>query len=240
MVLSPDMNTNEMDGKYFLPASVIIAGLFIAGAVMWNGSRPVDSVGSPQAGTGAAPSVNIKDIQIEGHPFIGQANAPVTIAVWGDFQCPFCKRWETDTLPLIMKDYVEKGKVKIVFFDFAFLGPDSTTAGEYNRAIWKLYPNKYAEWRAAMYEAQDEEHGGFGNASSIDKLNATIPGIDAARVASDVKANASAYQALLDADKAEAGKVGIGATPSFVIGTEVVQGAYPYPTFQAAIDVLLK
>ena len=48
------------------------------------------------------------------------------------------------------------------------------------------------------------------------------------------------YQAMLNADKAEAQKVGVGATPSFVIGTEVIQGAYPYPTFKAAIDALLK
>ncbi|MDO8567045.1 MAG: thioredoxin domain-containing protein, partial [bacterium] len=64
--------------------------------------------------------------------------------------------------------------------------------------------------------------------------------IDAVKVKDDVKANKSAYEAQINADKAEAQKVGIGATPSFVIGTEVIQGAYPYPTFQAAIDALLK
>ncbi|MEK7554214.1 MAG: thioredoxin domain-containing protein, partial [Patescibacteria group bacterium] len=125
---------NEIN-KYFLPVAVVVAGLLIAGAVMWNGSRPVDSTGSPQAGT--APKVNIKDVKTDGNPFIGQASAPVTIAVWSDFQCPFCKRFETETLPLIVKDYVDAGKVKVVMMDFAFLGPDSTAAGEYNRAVWK-------------------------------------------------------------------------------------------------------
>ena len=235
------MDTNNDTGnKYLLPIAVIVGGLFIAGAVMWSGSNPAGtgSTGSPQAGQ--APKVDIKNVKTDGAPFIGRANAPVTIAVWSDFQCPFCKRWETETLPLIMQNYVTAGKVKIVFLDFAFLGPDSTTAAEYSRAIWKLYPDKYAEWRAAMYVAQDEEHSGFGTAASIDKLNTTIAGIDAARVAADVKANASAYRALMDADRAEAAKDGIGATPSFVIGTEVIQGAYPYANFQSAIDELLK
>ncbi len=237
---------NKINDKYFLPATVIIAGLLIAGSIVWNGMRPVDSTlqdisgqaGSPQAGT--ASKVNVKNIKTDGNPFIGKMSAPVTIVVWGDFQCPFCKRFETETLPLIVKEYVEKGSVKVVFLDFAFLGPDSITAGEYNRAIWKLHPEKYAEWRAAMYKAQDAEHGGFGNAASIDKLNATIPGVDAAKVAADVKANASAYQAMMDADKNEAQKVGVDATPSFVIGAQVIKGAYPYPTFQAAIDAALK
>ena len=235
-------NNNEQDNK-FLPAAVLVAGLFIGGAVLWNGSNPTAApVGGAAPIPAAAPSAaaDIRNVKTDGNPFIGQANAPVTLAVWGDFQCPFCKRFEAETLPLIIRDYVEKGKVKIVFFDFAFLGPDSTTAGQYNHAIWKLYPAKYAEWRAAMYGAQDAEHSGFGNAASIDALNATIQGIDAARVAADVKANAGAYQALLDSDKAEAQKVGIGATPSFVVGKQMIAGAYPYENFKAAIDAALK
>lgn len=232
------MDTNETSNKYFLPIAVVVAGLFIAGAVMWNGSRPA---GSPQAGTGAAPKVDIKNVKTDGDPFIGQPNAPVTIAVWGDYQCPFCKKFEAETLPQIIKDYVDVGKVKVVFMDFTFLGSDSTTAALYSRSVWSLYPSQYFVWRTAIYDAQDEEQDiGFGDAASIDKLNATIAGIDAVRIVADVKANKSTYEAQINADKTEAQKVGIGATPSFVIGTQVIQGAYPYPTFQAAIDALLK
>ncbi|OYV27321.1 MAG: hypothetical protein B7W98_02020 [Parcubacteria group bacterium 20-58-5] len=140
-----------------------------------------------------------------------------------------------------MKDYVDTGKVKIVFMDFPFLGNDSITGGEYSRSVWKLYPDQYFAWRTAMYKAQDQEGDqGFGNAASIDALDATIPGIDAAKVAADVKANKATYDAEMDADKAEAGKVGVNATPSFVIGTQMIAGAYPYANFQAAIDAALK
>ena len=236
------METNESNSK-FLPVAVVVAGLLIAGAVMWNGSRPA---AGPD---GAAPKADIKNVKTAGNPFIGAENAPVTIAFWSDFQCPYCKSFETGgvtgittpaALPDIIKNYVDTGKVKIVFMDFAFLGPDSTDAALYNRAIWKLYPDKYFGWRTAMYEAQDEEHGGFGNAASIDKLTATISGIDAAKVAADVKANTAAYQAMVDADKAEGQKVGLNATPSFVIGTKTILGAYPYAAFKAAIDEVLK
>ena len=238
------METNQSNDK-FLPAAVLVSGLLIAGAVMWNGSRPA----AGPSGTGAAPKADIKNVKTAGNPFIGASNAPVTIAFWSDFQCPYCKSFEIGgvagitlpaALPDIIKNYVDTGKVKIVFMDFAFLGPDSTDAALYNRAIWKLYPDKYFGWRTAMYEAQDEEHGGFGNAASIDKLNATIVGIDAAKVAADVKANTSAYQAAVDVDKAEGQKVGINATPSFVIGKQMIMGAYPYAKFQEAIDAVLK
>lgn len=242
------MNTNETNNKYFLPIAVVVAGLLIAGAVMWNGSRPSGPAGP--AGTGTAPKVNIKDVKTDGNPFIGQANAPVTIAFWSDFQCPFCKSAEVGgvpqiptppSIPEIIKNYVDTGKVKIVFMDFAFLGNDSITAALYNRSIWKLYPTQYFAWRTAMYIAQDQEGDqGFGNAKSIDKLNATIAGLDAAKIVADVEVNKAVYQAMIDSDKAEAQKVGINATPSFVIGTEVISGAYPFAKFQSVIDPLLK
>jgi len=243
------METNSTN-KYFLPIAVIVAGLFIGGAVMWSNAHPTAPAAPAPSGAAAAPAVDIKNVKTDGSPFIGQANAPVTIAFWSDFQCPYCKAVEIGGIPQIttppvfpdlIKNYVDTGKVKIVFMDFVFLGNDSVTASAYSQAVWKLYPDKYFEWRNAVLEVQDEEGDqGFGDAESIDKLNATISDIDAAKVAADVKANMSTYQAKMDADKAEATKVGIKATPSFVIGTKMIEGAYPYATFQTAIDALLK
>lgn len=236
----------ETNNKYFLPAAVILAGLFIAGAVLWSGSHPTTG----GTGTPPAPKVNIKDVKTAGDPFIGKEDAPITIAFWSDFQCPYCKAAEVGgipqiatppSIPDIIKNYVDTGKVKLVFMDFVFLGNDSVTAALYGRSVWKLYPAQYFAWRTAMYKAQDQEGDqGFGNAASIDKLDATITGLDAAKIAADVKANTATYQAMVDADKAEATKAGVNATPAFVLGTQVILGAYPYATFQTAIDALLK
>lgn len=231
------MDTNN---KYFLAGAVILAVLFIGWAVMWGASHPAQPSSQTES----------QKVVVDGDPYLGSADAPLTIAFWSDYQCTFCKAVEVGgipqittppALPEIIKNYVDTGKVRIVFMDFAFLGNDSITGALYGRAIWDLYPDKYFEWRTAMFNAQDEEGDrGFGNAASIDALNATISGIDAAKVAADVKANASAYQAMIDADKAEGQKFGVQATPSFLIGTKVVAGAYPYATFQEAIDALLK
>jgi protein-disulfide isomerase len=222
------MNFNDTSTKVLLICVVVLTGLLVAGAVFW-GSKP-----------GAAPVVDASGVKTEGVPFVGKADAPVTILEWFDYQCPACKQFEGGALPQILANYVETGKVKIVFKDMAFLGSDSTAAAEYGRAVWKLYPEQYFAWRTAIFGAQDAEGDqGFGDAASIDALNAVIAGIDAAKVAADVKANGSEYRAAMNADKVEAQKMGITSTPSFVIGTSLLAGAHPFATFQDAIDPLL-
>jgi protein-disulfide isomerase len=125
-------------------------------------------------------------------PFVGKADAPLTMAYWSDYQCPFCKAVDVGgvpqipvepSFPTLMKDYVETGKLKIVFKDFAFLGQDSITDAEYARAVWALYPDKYYQWREAMFKAQDAEGDqGFGDAASVDALTKKIAGIDLTKV----------------------------------------------------------
>ncbi|MBI2410094.1 thioredoxin domain-containing protein [Candidatus Kaiserbacteria bacterium] len=231
--------------KFLLPVAVIIAGLLVAGAVVWNSSNP-------GPGTADTASVDIEDVRTEGEPYIGDPNAPVTIAFWSDFQCPFCKAFEVGhpeiptppAFPDIVREYVDTGKVKLVFKDVVFLSPrmgqDSLTGALYNQAVWKLYPEKYLEWRTAMMSAQDEEGGGFGNAQSIDSLNATIPGLDAARIAADVNANRAAYERHAQEVTAEAQRLGVNATPSLIIGDELIAGAYPYASFKTALDTVVK
>jgi protein-disulfide isomerase len=233
------MNENNEVMKYLTPISVLLAGGLIALALYSQHS----GVGTPSApaAPGAAAAVNIKNVSMTNEPFIGNANAPVTVVEWSDYQCPYCKQFEQSTLPQIITDYVNAGKVKVVFKDFAFLGQDSVTAGVYDRSVWKLYPAQYFAWRTAMFAAQDAEgDAGFGDAPSIDKLNATVAGLDAAKITADVAANGAAYQAQIDADKAEAGKFGIQGTPAFIIGTTMLPGAYPYANFKTLIDAQLK
>ena len=225
------MDINNTSTKIFLLVIVLLTGLVVTGAVVWSSGHPV-----------RVSVVDIKNVKIDGSDaFAGQENAPITIAFWSDYQCPVCKQFELNTLPQLLKEYADTGKVKIVFMDLAFLGNDSKDAALYGRSIWKLYPNQYLTWRTLMYTAQDEEGDkGFGNATTIDALNATIPGLDANKITADVQANMNGYQAAIDADRLEVQKAGITGTPSFIIGTQLVQGARPYVEFKTAIDAVLK
>jgi protein-disulfide isomerase len=66
---------------------------------------------SPVAGQG-------KFIGVDDDPVLGDAGAKVTIIEFGDYQCPSCRMFWKDVEPRLKKDYVDTGKVKLVFRDF--------------------------------------------------------------------------------------------------------------------------
>src|SRR3989344_49884 len=208
-----------------LPASIIIAGLLVGGGLYFGLAKSGGSVG--QGGTQQQANVDIKDVKTDGDPYIGKADAKVVLAYWFDYQCPYCKAVDVGgipqipiepAMPVLIKEYVDKGKLKIVFKDYAFLSEDSTTAALYENAVWNLYPDKFYEWHEAMFRAQDEEHAGFGDEASIVALIGKISGMDAAKVKADVAANRAKYQSEIDADRAEGTAFGISGTPGFITG----------------------
>jgi protein-disulfide isomerase len=189
----------------------------------------------------AAPTVAADSAKVSaaGVPFIGDEKAPVVMAYWYDYQCPFCKQNEETVLPRLIKDYVETGKVKVLFKDFAFLGPDSQTAGYAARAVWEVAPDKFYLWHKAVFDHQGQENTGWATKDKIIALTKSIPGIDTDKVAQLMADHATDYQKAIDADGAEGAAMGVNGSPGAIIGTQLIVGAQPYEQLKAAIDAAL-
>lgn len=86
-----------------------------------------------------------------GAPVLGDPDAELTIVDFSDFQCTSCRRFATQTEPQIVNDYIEQGKVSIVFKHFPVFGPDSLTAAMASMCaheqgkFWELHDNLYAK-----------------------------------------------------------------------------------------------
>jgi protein-disulfide isomerase len=231
-------------------SSAIIAGTFVSvqrsaiEAAMAGGAI----AGTQGAGTGQnqgqAQAVNASAVSIAGDPYIGNPNAPVTMLYWSDYQCPYCKQFETTIFPQIVSNYVSTGKLKVVFKDFQFLGPDSLTDAEIARAVWQLYPGQFYQWRAMMYKNQASENHNPDPSGETNALNLTktISGIDVTKVAALVAQNKTQFDAAIQADQTDGAQVGVQGTPSFVIGNgnAMIVGGQSYLQFSAPIDAALK
>ncbi len=233
--------TQEKLAQFSTPLSVLAAGILIGGAVLWNGSHPAVPTTTGVAGQQlSAQSADISKVKTEMDPFMGNPNAPVTIAYWLDYQCPFCKQNEETAMPQLITDYVNTGKVKVVFKDFQFLGPDSQTLGQTARAVWDVAPDKFYAWHKAVYDNAGTENTGWATADKIRSITQGVLGAtDADKILALVKTNGAAYQKAMDANKAEGNSFGVNATPSFIIGKQLVVGAVPYATIKQAVDSAL-
>ncbi len=210
-------------------------------AALAQQQQAAQAAAAAAAAPAAAPQqpVDSTNVVTAGLAFIGKADAPVTMAYWFDYQCPFCQRIEETVMPDLIRDYVSTGKLRVVFKDFAFLGPDSQAAALAGRAIWELAPDKFYDWHKAMFDRQDAENGGWGNRADILALAASVPGIDAAKVDALMTSKATDYQLAMQSDSYEASSMGVSGTPGAIIGKARIDGAQAYAQFKMAVDVAL-
>jgi protein-disulfide isomerase len=221
--------------RFGTPIALLLGLVIVAGAIYFGGKFQPTATSQTASTTAAA-----VDIKTDGDPYIGNVNAPVTMALFFDYQCPFCKQFDQTVTSQLYTNYVQKGQLKIVFKDFDFIGPDSLVASEYARAVWELYPQQWYAWYTAMFAAQDTENTGFGDEASIKKLTAGISGIDATKVAALVATKKTAYDATAQASFQEGQSYGIQGTPSVIIGTTLLQGAQTYQAVAGLVDAQLK
>lgn len=223
---------NQFFEKYMTPIAVVLGAVIIAFALSaGRGDAP-----APQGGAPAA--VDIQEVQTANSPVVGEQDAPVTVAVWFDYQCPHCQRFELDTMSQVYENYVTKGDVKIVYKDFQFLGPESDNIALAARAVYEASPSRFHEWFTAVMRKQSEDQS-FGSADTVMALTATISGIDTGRVTSLMNDKKSEYQAAIAADRAEGATFGINGTPGTIIGTSLLAGSRPYADISALIDAEL-
>ena len=176
-----------------------------------------------------------------GSPILGSVDAPITLVEFGDYQCSFCKRHFDQTHDLIVKNYVETNKVKIVFKDL-IVTPGSDSMHAANAAHCAKDQGMFWKYHYMLYNNWEGENTGW---ITTDNLNKFAQKIDMnmnefSKCMSDNK-----WMELITASKNDANTLGITGTPSFfLIGPEneleKIHGAQPYDVFKEIFDSHLK
>ncbi|MGC9599007.1 MAG: thioredoxin domain-containing protein [Minisyncoccia bacterium] len=230
----------------FLPASIIIAAVLIGGSVLFaalyrpGASTPsggAGNAGAPAANGGAAqaPSAAVATAPAPGSRdvILGNASAPATVIEYGDYQCPFCVRFYEQVQPLVIQNYVNAGKAKLVFRDFPFLDSaeiTSSSVGESHAAgaaaecakdenqFWPYHDALYAAKAADEAKGGGEDDGFFNRALFL-KIAGQLS-MNTTAFASCI--DSGKYTATVNADYTAAMNAGVNSTPmTFVNGKEV-------------------
>lgn len=126
------------ENKLFVPISILVAGLIIAGAVFFT--RDGSTTGEPKDGE-TPKQVEVKPVTADDH-IIGDPNAEIVIVEYSDFECPFCSNFHK-TMDQIMTEYAAGGKVAWVYRHFPLdqIHKDARPAAEASECVADLGGN---------------------------------------------------------------------------------------------------
>jgi protein-disulfide isomerase len=178
-------------------------------------------------------------IGVDDDPVLGSPNAKVLMIEFGDYQCPSCRMFWKDVEPRIKKEYIDTGKVKLVFRDFPIvqIHPEALLAAM--AVDCSADQNKYWEYHDKVFREQYNKGDDLVRFKAADlKKWAKDIGLDPAKF--DQCLDSEKYKNEVLKDKADGDAVSVQGTPTFFINGHVIGGAQPYPAFKSLIDSLLK
>lgn len=202
-------------------------------AALQGGWAAWQHAGYPVEGT-RVPTVTA----VEEMPVLGNADAPVTILEFSDYQCPYCRQYVRQTLPKILATYVETGQVRYLFKDFPLEShPNAQKAAEAARCAG--VQGSYWAMHGWLFDAQ-REWAQRGQEEALEKFvrYAEELGLDAMSFRDCLESGESGEQ--IRQDQWEGQQAGVRGTPSFLINGQLLAGAYPFETFQQMIEAELQ
>lgn len=189
---------------------------------------------APQQPAAPDPEQIKKDLKMGHLPIKGSQSAKVTMVEFSDFECPFCGRFYKETLPQIIKDYVDTGKMKIYYRHYpltfhpkaAPLANASECANDQG-AFWQMH-DKIFDNNATVSNMTDDQIKQWGADLGLNtsQFNGCYDN--------------KAHQDKIDEDQKDGVAVGVSGTPTFYINGKQLVGAMPYESFKAIIDEELK
>ena len=226
--------------KHFLPLSILFAAVLISSSILYvnlKGPAAAQQGGVINVGNKAADNKPVS-VSTDDDPVMGRSDAPVTIIEFSDYQCPFCRSFWKDTLPLLKKNYIDTGKVKFVYRDYPL---DIHPA-----AMPSALAAECADDQGKYWEYHDKI---FAEQAKKGVNTITYSETDLKKWAAEIGLNTATFNSCLDSEKhkAEVEKdlqdgiaAGVNGTPGFYVNGIPVRGALPYESFKTLIEAELK
>jgi protein-disulfide isomerase len=200
-----------------ITVAAVLVGVLIVAVVA------VGQLGGKVSGTFKDPATAYPATLLDGAS-IGKADAPVTLEVYEDFQCPVCGQYSLSVEPILVNQYVMNGTLRIVHHDIAILGRGGTNDESKLAASGAYCANKqgmywtYAHW---VYDNQDGENAGGFRRERLTAI-AEAAGLDGTAFSSCLD-DPAAVQAVADITTKAVG-LGINSTPTMYIGDQQIVG----------------
>ena len=212
--------------------------IVLAATLVWQGRGRFSRAVPPSPKVLAVPTI---PIGIAGSPALGNPSARVGIVQYSEFQCPFCGTAAREVLPALIRDYVDTGKIILVFKHLPLpmhpLAPGAASAAvcaHEQGHFWKMHDRLFA--KPSRLSEEDLR-------TSAAAIGLDLPRYESCR-------NEPRTKQMVEADAAEAKQLNVTGTPTFFVGTieskirlrptDAISGAKPIVAFQEVLNRLLR
>lgn len=207
-----------------------------------TGDEAAAATETPAAGPMSTPDVKASDIHVtvqgtdpKSPKSIGSIDAPVTMIEYSSLTCPHCAHAHETVLPKLIKQYVETGKLRIVFNDFP-LNQQAMDASKVSRCMG---PDQYFGFLTLLFGTI--EQWAYSNKHPETLIqDAVMAGLPEDKAKSCL-ADKDTEQAIIEGVQNAVRTYNVQSTPTFILndGAKRIEGARDFSEFQSAIDSLL-
>jgi len=195
-----------------------------------GGTTAQAAVANNAAAEGAVqPTAGPVDVSVDDDPGRGPEDAAVTIVEFSDFQCPYCARFQEETLPQILSNYGDK--VRFVYRDFPLTSLHANALNSAEASECADDQGKYWEYHDLLFQNQA--------ALDVESLKSYAASLGLDTAAFDDCLTSGKYAQEVAKDLQDGTNAGVQGTPSFFVNGMPIRGAQPYAAFQVAIEAAL-
>jgi protein-disulfide isomerase len=252
--MSKEKKTEEKEIKIssqilIVPIALLLVAIIVAVIIITGGKDNNDNTDDSSSVEGSTDFGDYSDYitdgvssSIDDDAYLGDKDtAKIAIVEFTDYQCYYCYRHTTETLPDLLENYVDTGEVLYVFRDDEIHGDEAEKRAEIGECVHHLDGNDaFASYHEKMMTYYSEDLSTDDIYNVVSELGFSSDNVKACYEAGTYK-----DEILADAD--DASNAGISGTPGFIVGIlddgggvdgYYVSGALPYDTFVQIIKVL--
>ena len=233
MIHPPSLATGAIIASIAIVAVMFgLNGIFDESELAIKPTPEMDSIGPTE--------ITMETFVENGSPVLGNPNAPITLVEFGDYQCHYCHVFFESIEGKIMKNYIETGKVKMIFKDYNIIGKDSVKASQGAHCandqglFWEYHDTLYSNWTG--------ENNGWASGANLANYAQDI-GLEMNQW-TDCMSQQKHSKTILDSNE-DAKKLQLTGTPAFFVISSDGQvsklfGAQPFEVFQRVFDEKLE
>lgn len=207
--------------------------LLLVGFAVWgsfSGKKDKDSAN-------ALPTKTSQTFDLEKNPVVGKKDAPVTMMIFEDFQCPHCAAWNEEIYPQVKEKLLDTGKAKLYFLDYHItqFGDRSYYASMASEYVWRKNPTKWYDFSHELYKNQTV----LTNEFLADKVTKYVDGISKENVKKNLEKDHMYIDGIL-ADNQKGDTLGVTGTPSLFVNGKMVNEPGDVDALVKKVNSLIK